>query len=155
MLKFREWPCLSSGRMFKQKTPKRLLFLGRQQEPQATTSCSRQKKPVLPIQLRPSRVRAQASVLQQTQLWPKAKSWECQLHPRHPNEVGMHNTHTHKSVCAGVRGGKPTLRQTCPWPKPRAQYAFKDSMIHGILQFTLRIAFRCVLHRCESQDIRC
>ncbi len=28
-------------------------------------------------------------------------------------------------------------------------------MIHGILQFTLRIAFRCVLHRCESQDIRC
>ena len=35
------------------------------------------------------------------------------------------------------------------------QYAFKDLMIHGILQFTLRIAFRCVLHRCESQEIRC
>ncbi len=35
------------------------------------------------------------------------------------------------------------------------QYAFKDSMIHGILQFTLRIAFRCVLHRCESLEIRC
>ena len=48
-----------------------------------------------------------------------------------------------------------TLRQACSRPKPRAQYAFKDSMIHGILQFTLRIAFRCVLHRCESQDIRC
>ena len=28
-------------------------------------------------------------------------------------------------------------------------------MIRGILQFTLRIAFRCVLHRCESQEIRC
>lgn len=28
-------------------------------------------------------------------------------------------------------------------------------MVHGILQFTPRIAFRCVLHRCESQDIRC
>ena len=26
-------------------------------------------------------------------------------------------------------------------------------MIHCILQFALRIAFRCVLHRCESQDI--
>ena len=39
--------------------------------------------------------------------------------------------------------------------RPRAQFAFKDSMIHGILQFTLRIAFRCVLHRYESQDIRC
>ena len=28
-------------------------------------------------------------------------------------------------------------------------------MIHGILQFTPSIAFRCVLHRCESRDIRC
>ena len=37
----------------------------------------------------------------------------------------------------------------------RAQGAFKDSMIHWILQFTLLIAFRCVLHRCESQEIRC
>ena len=42
-----------------------------------------------------------------------------------------------------------------PLVKPRAQLAFKDSMIRGILQFTLRIAFRCVLHRCKSQDIRC
>lgn len=38
---------------------------------------------------------------------------------------------------------------------PRAQLAFKYSMVHGILQFALRIAFRCALHRCESQDIRC
>jgi hypothetical protein len=38
---------------------------------------------------------------------------------------------------------------------PRAQLAFKDSMVHGILQFTPRIAFRYVLHRCESRDIRC
>uniref|UniRef100_A9U5J8 Predicted protein n=1 Tax=Physcomitrium patens TaxID=3218 RepID=A9U5J8_PHYPA len=42
-----------------------------------------------------------------------------------------------------------------PSDEPRAQLAFKNSMIHGILQFTLRIAFRCVLHRCKSQDIRC
>lgn len=42
-----------------------------------------------------------------------------------------------------------------PLVKPRAQLAFKNSMIRGILQFTLRIAFRCVLHRCKSQDIRC
>ena len=42
-----------------------------------------------------------------------------------------------------------------PSVKPRAQLAFKNSMIRGILQFTLRIAFRCVLHRCRSQDIRC
>ena len=27
---------------------------------------------------------------------------------------------------------KPTLRQACSWPRPRAQFAFKDSMIHII-----------------------
>ena len=48
-----------------------------------------------------------------------------------------------------------TPRQTCPQPKLRAQLAFKNSMVHGILQFTPSIAFRYVLHRCESRDIRC
>lgn len=38
---------------------------------------------------------------------------------------------------------------------PRAQHAFKISMVHGVLQFTLGIAVCCVLHRCESRDIRC
>ena len=38
---------------------------------------------------------------------------------------------------------------------PRAQLAFKDSVVRGILQFTPGIAFRYVLHRCESRDIRC
>ena len=36
---------------------------------------------------------------------------------------------------------------------PRVQDAFKDLMIHGVLQFALRIAFRCVLHRYGSRDI--
>ena len=36
-----------------------------------------------------------------------------------------------------------------------AQCAFKILMIHEVLRFVLRIAFRCVLHRCGSQDIRC
>ena len=36
-----------------------------------------------------------------------------------------------------------------------AQCAFKIWMIHEVLQFALRIAFRCVLHRCVSLDIRC
>ena len=39
--------------------------------------------------------------------------------------------------------------------RPRAQLAFKNSMVHGILQFTPGIAFCYVLHRCESQDICC
>jgi hypothetical protein len=38
---------------------------------------------------------------------------------------------------------------------PEAQCAFKVLMIHEVLQFALRIAFRCVLHRCGSLDIRC
>ena len=36
-----------------------------------------------------------------------------------------------------------------------AQCAFKSLMIHEVLQFALRIAFRCVLHRCGIQDIHC
>ena len=48
-----------------------------------------------------------------------------------------------------------TLKQACSSEYQGAQGAFKDSMIHWILQFTLRIAFRCVLHRCENQEIRC
>ena len=36
-----------------------------------------------------------------------------------------------------------------------AQCAFKILMIHEVLQFALRIAFRCVLHRCGNLDIRC
>lgn len=57
------------------------------------------------------------------------------------------------------RGAGATLRDaqagvpSAGWP--RAQLAFKDSMVHGILQFTPSIAFRYVLHRCESRDIRC
>ena len=42
-----------------------------------------------------------------------------------------------------------------PRAEAGAQVAFKGSMIHRVLQFTLGIAVRCVLHRCESQDIRC
>ena len=37
----------------------------------------------------------------------------------------------------------------------QAQLAFKNSMVHGILQFTPSIAFCYVLHRCVSRDIRC
>ncbi|KAH7295932.1 hypothetical protein KP509_27G071100 [Ceratopteris richardii] len=55
----------------------------------------------------------------------------------------------------GRRGGRVDAQADMPLDEPRAQVAFKNSMIHGILQFTLRIAFRCVLHRCKSQDIRC
>ena len=38
---------------------------------------------------------------------------------------------------------------------PEAQCAFKSLMIHEVLQFALHITFRCVLHRCGTQDIHC
>ena len=38
-------------------------------------------------------------------------------------------------------------------PQREVQVAFKVLMTHWILQFAWRIAFRCVLHRCGSQDI--
>lgn len=50
---------------------------------------------------------------------------------------------------------KKTLQQTCFQEKIplKAQLAFKDSMIHENLQFTLHFAFCRVLHRQESRDI--
>ena len=38
---------------------------------------------------------------------------------------------------------------------PEAPGAFEHLMTRWTLQFALRIAFRCVLHRCGSQDIHC
>ena len=51
-----------------------------------------------------------------------------------------------------IRGPQTGMLSGCK--SRRAQGAFKNSMIH-ILQFTLPIAFRCVLHRWENQEIRC
>ena len=45
------------------------------------------------------------------------------------------------------RSDRHTTRKVVPC-------AFRDLMIHGILQFTLRIAFRCALHHCGCQGIR-
>lgn len=58
----------------------------------------------------------------------------------------------------GVEGGDSVRDAQASVPSARrlgAQLAFKNSMVHGILQFTPSIAFRYVLHRCESRDIRC
>ena len=54
-------------------------------------------------------------------------------------------------VGSNRRNGRSDRR--APGFKPRAQFAFKDSMIHGILQFTLRIAVCCVLHRRTSRGV--
>ncbi len=63
--------------------------------------------------------------------------------------AGAHGPH---SRLAPERGRGDT--ETSMLPLRKAPYAFKDLMTH-VLQFALRIAFRCVLHRRKSQDIRC
>ena len=55
---------------------------------------------------------------------------------------------------AGAIGVRRTLRQACYRDDPEAQGAFEGLMIHWVLQVARRIAFRCVLHRCGSLDIR-
>ena len=37
---------------------------------------------------------------------------------------------------------------------PKAQYAFKFLLVHGILQVTMFITLRCALHRRSNRDIR-
>jgi hypothetical protein len=74
--------------------------------------------------------------------------------PELPPSAGT-ATFTQPPQSGGSVGFRGDALAEMPEGKPRAQLAFKDSMIRGILQFTLRIAFRCVLHRCRSQDIRC
>ena len=75
--------------------------------------------------------------------------------------TGKNNTHHTPSAPRSAlwqprgRGGFMALKQACFVEYHEAQGAFKDSMTHGILQFTLPIAFRCVLHRWENQEIRC
>lgn len=75
------------------------------------------------------------------------------IHPRRPSSP------ENGSPIEGGPGATPCTapRQVCPRPKKWlwAQLAFKNSMIHEILQFTPFIAFRCVLHRYESRDIHC
>ena len=52
--------------------------------------------------------------------------------------------------------GRQTLKWLCSRAQnPRVPCAFKVLMIHEIEQFALRIAFRCVLHRCGSLDVHC
>ena len=81
----------------------------------------------------------------------KATPMGTQPRPRHAREANFRPART------GVWGGNVRDTQadvpSAEWL--RAQLAFKNSMIRGILQFAPSIAFRYLLHQCESLDIRC
>ena len=57
-------------------------------------------------------------------------------------------------AASAVSGGNRHSDERTTRHIPVVQVAFRVLMIRWILQFALRIAFRCVLHRCGSQDIR-
>ena len=65
------------------------------------------------------------------------------------------NEHARVTSNSALRGVRGHSEKYATGHFPEAQCAFKILMIHEVLQFALRIAFRCVLHRCGSLDIRC
>ena len=71
-----------------------------------------------------------------------------QHHNPSPQQVCKHSSHGMSGVYR--HSNKYALRHFL-----RAQCAFKILMIHEVLQFALRIAFRCVHHHCGSLDIHC
>ena len=87
----------------------------------------------------------------------------CSVHPSHSSggPIQLATTIIQLSYGSALFGtgsqnaewGSQTLRQACYRENPKAQCAFKILMIHEVLQFALRIAFRCVLHRCGNLDI--
>ena len=64
----------------------------------------------------------------------------------------INQRHLHETI-RWVEMESRTLKKACFRQKPEAQCAFKILMIHEVLQFALRIAFRCVLHRWKCLDI--
>ena len=59
------------------------------------------------------------------------------------------HSNAHRSIKVHMQWSRHTSRDY-----PEVQYAFKDPLIHGILQFTMIITLCCVLHRCLNRDIR-
>ena len=79
-----------------------------------------------------------------------------QPHQRHGRPVSAPDeTNPHRGVVVWGDAMRDAQADVPSAEWLRAQLAFKNSMVHGILQFTPSIAFCYVLHRCVSRDIRC
>ena len=62
-------------------------------------------------------------------------------------------TRANSTTRARASGDNRHSDRHTPGHIPKVQDAFKILMIHWILQFATRIAFRCALHRSPSRDI--
>ena len=104
-----------------------------------------------------TRARVRTMKGKQCALWRNRKSI---LHSVHLRRSSSYYSNTHPySNCSKCKTNW-TLSSVhrhsdkhAPGKIPRAQCAFKVLMIHEVLQFASRIAFRCVLHRCGNLDI--
>ena len=104
-----------------------------------------------------------SALTQQSYLVPEADDREqtayCQLHFK-AAETQDHTPYLcspiilHTTTLVAKVGHRHSVKNAT-WGVQAAQCAFKDLMIHEVLHFALHIAFRRVLHRCGSQDIRC
>ena len=86
---------------------------------------------------------------------PKYNTNSAQAHSFIEQATGINQQQNKLYVCSALRGVRGHSDKYATGHFPEAQCAFKVLMIHEVLQFALRIAFRCVLHRCGSLDIRC
>src|SRR6185437_15344286 len=72
-------------------------------------------------------------------------------------KTGLHLVRKVSHTAPHTRGLHTLFVKWCPQTdilsERKAQYAFKDSMVHKVLQFTLLIAFRCVLYRFSIRNI--
>ena len=152
MLKFGGWPRLTWGhKLMTGSTARFLSFAARCRRNHAgsleefspkttgTTFCSRSRRPT-PVVPRDCRLLPA--------LQPTVPEGTRGQFPRSAptNRRGMEEQ---RRRCHDTQAGVPSAT------RPRAQLAFKDSMVHEILQFTPSIAFHYVLHRCKSRDIHC
>ena len=113
-----------------------------------------------------SKVHSTQVQLHCTQLLTQSRKKPCELYAKlHVSwckidqQITHSNYHCNSTVVlfttAALRGVRGHSEKYATGHFPEAQCAFKILMIHEVLQFALRIAFRCVLHRCGSLDIRC
>ncbi len=126
MLKFSGCPCLNSGRMIdgRGRRPR----VGAAPPPPAGRPAGpgvQQRHAILSCR----RGLTYRSVVPTSEGTPARAS---ALQPTRSLATGTARSAAHFPTGSVGEGVKPTLRQACSRPKPRAQFAFKDSMIHII-----------------------
>ena len=86
---------------------------------------------------------------------PAGASWASDSAVLQPSCYFTVATRPGPSRFAVARGGRADAQADMPLAEASGAICVQRFDDSRTVQVTLRIAFRCVLHRCESQDIRC